>query len=104
VSLLATSGAALSGLVILVFLVVAVVGLGIYFVPTIIAFARKKSNKVAIFALNLFLGWSLVGWVVSLVWALSEDQRPTIVQQNFHPGTYVPGPIQSSIVDTSGES
>ena len=23
-------------------------------------------------ALNLFLGWSMVGWVVALVWALSS--------------------------------
>ena len=51
------------------------IGLGMvfYFLPTIIAFIRKKPNAPAIFALNFFLGWSLVGWVVSLVWALTTD-------------------------------
>lgn len=45
-----------------------------YFVPTFIAYSRKKTNAGAIFALNLFLGWSLIGWVVALVWALSDQQ------------------------------
>lgn len=55
---------------------------GIYFVPTIIAFAKKKTNKIAILALNALLGWSLIGWVVSLVWALANEELPaTIVIQ-----------------------
>jgi len=28
---------------------------------------------MAIGALNLFLGWSLIGWVAALVWALTKD-------------------------------
>jgi hypothetical protein len=43
--------------------------LGIYFLPTIIAGSRKHQQANAIFALNLFLGWTLLGWVGSLVWA-----------------------------------
>ncbi len=49
------------------------IGLVVYFLPTIIAFKRGKRNRGAILALNLFLGWSLLGWVISLVWALSVD-------------------------------
>ncbi|QWE07619.1 superinfection immunity protein [Polynucleobacter sp. JS-JIR-5-A7] len=45
-----------------------------YFLPFAIAFNKKRANTGAIFALNLFLGWSLIGWVVSLVWALKEEQ------------------------------
>ena len=45
-----------------------------YFLPFAIAFNRKRANSGAIFALNLFLGWSLIGWVVALVWALKEEQ------------------------------
>jgi uncharacterized membrane protein len=47
----------------------------LYFLPSIVGFARKKVNKWAIFILNFFLGWTLVGWVVSLVWAVAEDNR-----------------------------
>jgi hypothetical protein len=53
-----------------------------YFLPTIIAITRTKSNTGAILVLNFFLGWTLVGWVVSLVWALSSDYRPQQVVIN----------------------
>lgn len=55
----------------------------LYFLPWLLAAARSRHNTGAIFALNLFLGWSLIGWVVAMVWALSSDQpkgadvRPT---------------------------
>jgi len=45
-----------------------------YFLPFAIAFNKKRANTGDIFALNLFLGWSLIGWVVALVWALKEEQ------------------------------
>jgi hypothetical protein len=45
-----------------------------YFLPFAIAFHKKRTNTGAIFALNLFLGWSLIGWVVALVWALKDEQ------------------------------
>lgn len=47
--------------------------MAIYFLPTIVGFGRKKNNAGAICVLNLFLGWTLVGWVVALVWALTVD-------------------------------
>src|SRR5262245_57764754 len=45
-----------------------------YWIPTIVAFVRKHPSKGGVFALNLFFGWTFVGWVVSLVWALSSSQ------------------------------
>lgn len=50
-----------------------VLGTVIYFAPSIVAYKRQKQNKAAIMALNFFLGWSLIGWVISLVWALTQD-------------------------------
>jgi len=55
------------------FLFLVLIGIALYFVPSLIAVTRAKRNTLAIFALNLFLGWTLVGWVVSLVWALAVD-------------------------------
>ncbi|MDR6517281.1 superinfection immunity protein [Chryseobacterium camelliae] len=57
----------------------------IYFIPTFIALNRKKSNAGAIFALNLFLGWALIGWIGALIWSLSKDktdQQRTIENNN----------------------
>jgi hypothetical protein len=41
-----------------------------YFLPTLIAFLRQHKNKLAIFLLNLLLGWTVLGWVVSIVWSV----------------------------------
>ena len=46
-----------------------VFGLLIYFLPAINATARSHHNQGAIFALNLLLGWTLIGWVASFVWS-----------------------------------
>ena len=46
----------------------------LYPLPSIIAVVRRKRNRAAIIALNLLLGWSLLGWVVALVWALLREE------------------------------
>ncbi len=51
-------------------------GLLVYFTPTMVARDRRHVNVVPIFVLNLLLGWTLLGWVVALVWALTA-QHPT---------------------------
>lgn len=68
----------------LIILVIIAIGVGIYFLPSIIGFVRNKDNKIAILLLNFFLGWSLVGWVVALVWAASKDSTPqqVVIQNN----------------------
>jgi hypothetical protein len=45
----------------------------LYFLPSIIALARSKRDLLAIFLLNLFLGWSIIGWFVALIWAAKND-------------------------------
>ncbi len=61
----------IGGLALIVVIVLA------YFVPTVVAFARGVSNSGSILVLNLFLGWTLVGWVVALAMAArSTEPRP----------------------------
>src|SRR4030095_5348950 len=55
----------------LIFIVSAV----IYFLPTIVG--RNRRNAGAIFLLTLLLGWTLLGWVIALVWAAMPDQSST---------------------------
>lgn len=45
----------------------------LYFLPSLIALVRGKRDTMAIFLLNLFLGWSVIGWIVALVWAAKND-------------------------------
>jgi hypothetical protein len=50
-----------------------ILSLAFYFMPTIIALVSKKRNALAIFLLNFFLGWTFIGWVVALVWSVTKD-------------------------------
>ena len=42
----------------------------------IIALDRKLLNSGSIFIVNLFLGWTLTGWVGALAWAPREQRKP----------------------------
>ena len=50
-----------------------------YFVPTIVAVCSNHNSLGAVFVLNFFLGWSLVGWVIALCWAVTN--RKTFAQE-----------------------
>ena len=56
----------------------------LYFLPIIIANSRKSSNTTAIILLNLFLGWTIIGWIAALIWACSSGskQASTVVVHN----------------------
>lgn len=56
-------------------LMIGAVAGAVYFLPTIAAYNREKVNTQAIFVLNLFLGWTLLGWVIALVWAVTEEEK-----------------------------
>lgn len=51
--------------------VTVVVLLLIYFVPTIITCFNGHPYAMGIFFLNLFLGWTILGWVAALIWSVS---------------------------------
>lgn len=43
-----------------------------YFLPAIICTTRKANHSDAIVLVNLFLGWTVLGWIAALVWAVAE--------------------------------
>ena len=45
----------------------------IYFLPTIIAVTRKHKQVNPIIIINLFGGFTYVGYVIALAWAVSND-------------------------------
>ena len=64
----------------IVLLLILFVGGFFYFLPAILG--RNKSNSTSIFLVNLFLGWTAVGWVVALIWALSDDNQKIVYYNN----------------------
>lgn len=45
-----------------------------YFLPTLIAGIRSVPNKGSVVVLNIFLGWTLLGWVASLAMACRSPE------------------------------
>lgn len=45
--------------------------LALYFLPTIMAATGRRGS---VFVLNLFLGWTLLGWVAALFMALRSRE------------------------------
>lgn len=48
----------------------------IYLLPTFVAANRESPSQSSIFVVNLFFGWSLLGWVIALAWALAKPREP----------------------------
>ncbi|GAA3186955.1 MULTISPECIES: superinfection immunity protein [Streptomyces] len=59
-------------------IVLAVLALVVYLLPTYVAFHRKSENRWLVLAINVLLGGSLVGWVIALILA---TRKPAVQQQ-----------------------
>ena len=46
-----------------------------YFLPTMVALLRGHHNGFAIFLTNLLLGWTMIGWVIALIWSVTASER-----------------------------
>jgi hypothetical protein len=56
----------------------AVLILALYFAPTIVAMCRRVTNTGSVVVVNLFLGWTLIGWVVALAMACRTERMEPI--------------------------
>lgn len=54
----------------------ALVVLVLFFLPTIVALRRDHHNRVPIALVNVLLGWTVLGWIVALVWAFTATSVP----------------------------
>ena len=50
-----------------------------YWLPTIIAVVRHSPSVLAVAMLNFFLGWTGIGWILAMIWALASTPRQQIV-------------------------
>jgi hypothetical protein len=49
--------------------IILIILLVLYFVPSIVGYSRNHKQTTPILLLNIFLGWTALGWVAALVWA-----------------------------------
>lgn len=46
-----------------------------YFLPWIIALLRGTRSNVGIFFINLLFGWTMIGWIIALIWAIVAERK-----------------------------
>ena len=51
----------------------------VYFVPVFVAKQRDTENLEAIFLVDLVLGWTVLGWIAALIWAIYEAKVQIII-------------------------
>jgi hypothetical protein len=59
------------------------VSITFYFVPTFVALERDHHQLWPILLINLFLGWTFLGWVGALVWSASAVDRRASLHLGF---------------------
>lgn len=59
----------LTGLVILTLIAL------FYFLPAVIANQRDTDHLGSIFLINLLFGWTILGWIAALIWAIVEKPK-----------------------------
>ena len=64
-----------------------VVGL-LYVLPTMLAWVRKSRRRWKITAVNLLLGWTVIGWIAAMVMTYVYEPPPESEPDTEHiPGT-----------------
>lgn len=78
----------------------------LYMAPTLIAFNRSESSgRNGVLLVNLFLGWSGIGWLGALIWAVSLPATVRTILQDPVPSsseTRRPRPIEQVERDERG--
>lgn len=46
-----------------------------YFFPLIVAMHRNHRQTLAIGVLNFFAGWTIIAWVIALIWACTNERQ-----------------------------
>ncbi|GAA3186960.1 MULTISPECIES: superinfection immunity protein [Streptomyces] len=57
---------------------VVLVALAVFFIPTYVAFSRKVENRWLVLAINVVFGGTVLGWVIALILA---TRKPAAQQQ-----------------------
>ena len=63
------------GMPMIVMWLLMIVAVALYFMPTIVAGYRHHNSVFLIFVLNVLFSWTMLGWLLLLIWACFGDQH-----------------------------
>lgn len=86
----------------LLIVVMVLIVAAMYFLPTIIAARRHLPNLGSVIVLNIFLGWTLIGWVASLAMAVSNTEPRVVINHVMPSVGPAPPPASGWYPDPSG--
>jgi hypothetical protein len=79
----ASGGNAVLGFFFLILIFVA------YFLPTFVAAGRHTTNAGGVFVINLFLGWTVLGWIIALAMAAGGTTKQQLEGRSAQPAPAV---------------
>lgn len=56
----------------------------LYFLPLIVALLCGSNRVDSVFLMNLFLGWTFIGWIWAFIWAISPRKEQQNIIINNH--------------------
>ena len=71
-------------------LVFIIIGIAAYFIPGIIGSIRRVPNTGSVWVVNIFLGWTIVGWIIALAMAVRSQTMPGTVRRGWQQGGPLP--------------
>ncbi|HSV80096.1 MAG TPA: superinfection immunity protein [Ramlibacter sp.] len=75
--------------------------IALYFAPTYVAHSREHGSRTGITVLNVLLGWTVLGWLIALIWAYSGEAKRTEAEprpaRDAAPSTCAAAPPQKSM-------
>jgi hypothetical protein len=84
-TVLGQEGGGVSALEAFVNVVLALVFLFLYFLPSLFAWKRQVPNAVSVYVVNFFFGWSLIGWMIALWMVFRDSPGPLASGQASRP-------------------
>lgn len=85
----------------LVALLFFVIAPALYLLPTFEAWKRRHKSLVSIALLNIFLGWTLLGWVAAMVWACKSQVQSVEVVHTAPTAAAAPAPASPAAPPTN---
>ncbi len=64
----------------------------LYLLPLIVALSRKVPNVGSIVIINIFLGWTFIGWIVALAMAFRDRTTSQVAIHNHYSSATPPPP------------